>query len=205
MTKTYPGLVHLNGNLLAAVDVETTGRRAGYHEVIQIAIVPLNSDLRPLETVRPFYSTMKPLYPERQEKVSGYIHGLDINELMLHAPEPGRVQDLLIEWWERLDLPFQKTLVPLACNWAFESSFLKAWLGVELSDRLFHGHARDIMLYALSLNDKSAFAGEPVPFNRVGLKSLCRKLGVENRQAHDALSDALAEAEVYRTMLHMQF
>jgi DNA polymerase III epsilon subunit-like protein len=61
MTKTYGGLVHLNGNLLASVDLETTGKRAGYHEPIQIAVVPLNSDLRPLDGVRPFYSTIKPL------------------------------------------------------------------------------------------------------------------------------------------------
>src|ERR1700675_1405592 len=116
MAKTYSGLVNLNGNLMAAVDYETTGRRPGYHEIIQIAIVPLNSDLRPLADVRPFYTTMKPLHPERQEGSAGYVHGLDINELVLHAPEPERVQDLLMEWLAKLELPFGKMLVPLAHN-----------------------------------------------------------------------------------------
>ncbi len=203
MTKVYSGLVHLNGNLMAAVDLETTGRRAGFHEIIQIAVVPLDSDLRPLKEVRPFYTTMKPLHPERQEKKSGYVHGLDINELVLHAPEPGRVQDLLIEWFERLELPFRKLLVPLAHNWAFESSFLKAWLGVDLTDEIFHFHPRDSMTYAISLKDKAAFAGEPVPFDNVGLGSLAARFGVVNPRSHDALCDAIAEAEVYRALLHL--
>lgn len=203
MTKIYSGLVHLNGNVLAALDYETTGRRAGYHEIIQIAIVPLNSDLRPLDGVRPFYTTAKPEYPERQERGAGFVHGLDINELVLHAPELSRVKDLMFEWFEKLELPFSKVLVPLAHNIPFEYGFTKAWLGPDDTDKLFHSHGRDSMQYALGMNDKAAFAGEPAPFNRVGLKSLCKKLGITNPKPHDALCDALAEAEVYRALLHM--
>jgi len=202
VVKTYSGLVHLNGNLLASIDLETTGLQAGYHEPIQIAIVPLNSDIRPLEGVRPFYTTIRPDFPERQEK-AGYVHGLKIEDLILHAPEAGKVQDLLVEWWEALDLPFGKTLVPLAHNWAFEAKFLQAWLGVELASTLFHGHARDAMLFALSLNDKAAFMGLPAPFNRVGLGSLCKHFKINNLSPHDALCDAIAEAECYRAMLTM--
>ena len=43
--------------------------------------------------------------------------------------------------------------------------------------------------------------GEPIPFNRVGLGSLCRKFNIVNANAHDALADALAEAEVYRALV----
>lgn len=203
MTKTYSGLVHLNGNLLASVDLETTGLEAGYHEPIQIAVVPLNSDIRPLEGVRPFYTTIKPEFPERQEARAGYVHGIKLEDLVLHAPDAGKVQDLLVEWWEHLDLPFGKTLIPLAHNWAFESRFLQAWLGLELASTLFHGHARDAMLYALALNDKAAFMGLPVPFPRVGLESICKHFKIVNANPHDALCDAKAEAECYRAMLTM--
>lgn len=203
MAKTYSGLVHLNGCLMAAVDVETTGRRAGYHEIIQIAIVPLNSDLRPLEDMRPFYSLVRPEYPERQERASGFVHGISIDELLLTAPSSDRVKDYLVEWFNKLDLPFQKILVPLAHNWAFESGFLKAWLGVDMTDRIFHSHARDSMSEAISLNDRAAFMGEKVPFNRVGLGPLCRHFGITNENPHDALSDCLAEAQVYRALLHL--
>ena len=51
------------------------------------------------------------------------------------------------------------------------------------------------------MNDHAAFAGEKLPFNKVGLGSLCNKFNVTNESPHDALSDALAEAEVYRAMV----
>lgn len=204
MIQTYSGLVHLNGNLLCSVDFETTGRAAGYHEPIQIAVVPLDSNLCPIDGLSPFYTTIMPLHPERAEKQAGYVHGIPLSELLVDSPTPDKVQDMLIEWYERLELPFGKTIVPLAHNWAFESKFLQAWLGVDLADRLFHSHARDAMLYAVSLNDRAAFLGLSPPFNSVGLESLCRKFKIINQQSHDALCDALAEAEVYKALLQYE-
>ena len=78
-----------------------------------------------------------------------------------------------------------------------------AWLGIDEKQTLFHSHARDAFLLALSMNDRAAFAGEKLPFNKVGLGSLCRKFHITNESPHDALSDALAEAEVYRAMVTM--
>lgn len=203
MTKLYPGLINLNGNLLAAIDFETTGRRPGFHEIVQIAIVPLDSDIKPLTSVRPFYTNIRPRYPERIEKGAFRVNGLTLSDLMMHAPESDRVVDLMIEWCDRLELPLGKVVVPLVQNWAFESSFFKAWIGPDLVDKLFHSHARDPMLYAVMMNDRAIFHSEETPFNRVGLGALCTKLNVVNEQAHNALADCLATAEVYRRLLLM--
>lgn len=201
MSKVYLGMKHLYGNVMAAVDVETSGRRPGHHEIIQVAILPLDNDIRPLAGVRPFYTTVQPLHPERADPRSTRVHKINIAELTLHAPDPDRVQDMLLEWWKELDLPVGKWLVPLAHNYPFENSFLKAWLGVDLYGELFHSHARDAMTYALSLNDRAAFRGEKPPFSHVGLTALCRHFKVHNDHPHDALADCIAEAEVYRAML----
>lgn len=40
-----------------------------------------------------------------------------------------------------------------------------------------------------------------LPFPRISLGDLCKQLGVVNSGPHDALWDAVAEAEVYRRML----
>jgi DNA polymerase III epsilon subunit-like protein len=180
--------------------LETTGTQPGYHEIIQIAIVPLNRDIRPLQELPVFYQNIKPKFPKRASKAATAKHGITIEDLVLEAPESEKVEDMLVEWFERLELPFGKVLVPLAHNWAFECSFLKAWLGVDMVDKVFHSHARDGMLTAIHLNDRAAFAGEPEPFNRVGLGSVCRKFGIVNTHAHDALADAYAGAEAYRAM-----
>ena len=199
--KTYPSLVTCNGNILCAIDLETTGTQPGYHEIIQIAIVPLNSDIRPISELPVFYTNIKPKNPKRASKGATAKHGISIEELLLQAPDAEKVEDMLVEWFERLQLPFGKVIVPLAHNWAFESSFLKAWLGVEMTDRLFHSHARDSMLTAVYLNDRAAFAGEQEPFNRVGLAACCNKFGIVNSKAHDALADCYAGAEAYRAMV----
>ena len=60
------------------------------------------------------------------------------------------------------------------------------------------------MLYALAMNDKAAFMGLSAPFPKVGLTSICKHFKIVNANPHDALSDALAEAECYRAMLTME-
>ena len=133
--QTYPGLLHLNGNLMVSVDLETTGRQPGFHEIIQIACVPLGPDLKPAADLQPFYTEVRPDFPERAEKQAMCKHSIPMEELLLHAPTQDKVRDLFVEWFERLDLPF-KSLVPLAHNWAFEASFLKAWMGINLFEDL---------------------------------------------------------------------
>lgn len=197
---TYSAFPHINGNLLAAIDFETTGACPGFHEPVQIAVLPLNADLRPLDGVLPFYSLMQPQHPENADPQAMAVHGLTMDELY-GAPHPDRVADYLIEWFGRLDMPLERNLVPLAANWPFEAGFLLAWLGEPLMRRLFNPLYRDVMVTALSINDRAFFAAESCPFNRVGLTKLCEHFGVVNQKPHDALSDCIAEAAVYRCLL----
>ncbi len=194
-------LINLNGNMLCAVDVETTGRLAGYHEVIQVAIQPLTSNIKPLPDVTPFYMNIAPQHVERVERSATMVHGLDIDDLVANCPDQFKAADLFDEWFQRLKLPFKKQLVPLAHNWAFERGFLTHWLGLETFNQLWHFHPRDTMLFALSINDTCAYHGKDIPFGYVGLGSLCDKFGITMEKAHDALCDARAEAELYRRML----
>ena len=203
--QTYPGLLHLNGNLLVSVDLETTGRQPGFHEIIQIACVPLGPDLKPAPGLMPFYTEIKPNFPERDEQQAKYKHNIPMEQLLLHAPSQDKVHDLFVEWFERLDLPFKKCLVPMAHNWAFEASFLKAWMGINLFERnLVQPCPRRDAAWPSAINDRAAFRGEAIPFNRVGLARRCATSSTSSiANAHDALCDALAEAEVYRALLQL--
>jgi len=198
---SYSGLTTLRSHLMAAVDLETTGTQPGFHEIIQIAVVPLDSDFKPHAGTRPFYTHIRPEHPERESEAAKQKHKIPMSELMLHAPTQDQVKDWLEDWFNNLRLPFKRCLVPLAHNWAFESSFLKAWLGVEMTDQIFHSHARDSMLTAIALNDRAVCAGQNMLFERVGLGPLCAKLNIVNTNPHDALADCLASAELYKTLL----
>lgn len=200
---TYSGFVHLNGNLLSSVDVETTGKTPGYHEIIQIGIQPLDSDLKPLEDVSPFVANIKPEHVDRADPKATSVHKIDLEHLCLHAPDKWMVADWLDDWWNKLGLPFRKTLAPLAQNWQFEAGFLKAWLGVESFHQFFHPFARDTMLMSILINDLHYRRGLELPFISTKLKYLCRYFGIENTNPHNALADARAEAEVYKAQLEM--
>lgn len=202
MTKIYPGMPHLNGNLLCSVDFETTGLRAGYHEPIQLAVVPLDSEMNPLKDVKPFNRYIRPEFPERAEKTAMQANGLDLNDLIIRALDPGQVEELLYEWYNELDLPFGKCLVPIAHNWPFEYSFFSQWLGVEMTSKLFRD-ARDTMQFAIALNDRAHFMGEPPPFNYLSLGWLCDHFQIQNYRPHDALADSIAGGELYRHLLMM--
>lgn len=202
--RTYSGLPHLYGNVMAAVDFETTGRNPWVHEIIQIAVVPLNSSFEPHPEMPPFYMNVAPKYPERAEPGASRQHGLNLHELMLTAPEIEKVTELFLEWFRRLDLPVGKCLVPLAHNWPFESMWLMKWLGPDQMSEVFHAYFRDTMKSGTFLNDRSAYAGEGLPFQGCGLKAMLAKFNIVNSRPHDALCDCLATAELYRELLRME-
>ncbi len=198
---TLSGWVNLNGNILAAVDVETTGLIPGYHEIIQIGIQILDSHCEPMSEVSPFYHTIKPEHPERADARATAVHKLDIDHLCLHAPDKWQVSDWLDEWWSNLGLPHRKSLVPIAHNWQHEVGFLKAWLGSESFNQFFYWQARDTMLIPIFLNDVAYANGRKMPFSAFGLESMCTKFGIVHENPHDALADARAEAQVYKHLL----
>lgn len=196
-------LLNLNGELLCAVDTETTGLVPGYHEIIQLAVVPLNSEIEQYPGIRPFYANIAPDHPERARSGAEAVHGISMDDLLTHGLSQDEAAEQFYKWYESLELPFCKRLVPLAHNWAFERSFLLPFFGLEAFTELWSGHPRDTLVFASILNDLAAWHGKDCPFNRLNLTNVCKIMGVELLDAHDALADCLATAAVYRNMLRM--
>lgn len=189
----------LQGNRLAATDFETTGLQPGWHEPIQVAIVPLGSQLRPLAGVQPFYRLIRPRYPERADAGAMNVHKIPMEELM-EAADPDDVAEDLVEWVRSLDLPASRQLIPLAHPWAFEYGFYSAWLGLPLTSFIFHRNARCSRSAALAMLDAASLSKKTLPFHDVNLSALCKFASLKNDRPHDALWDSLAEAEVYRRL-----
>lgn len=201
--------VHLNGNLLVAIDVETTGLDPALHDIIQIACIPLDYKCEPVKGVLPFYTMMQPR-PDRLANIdpqAKYAHKIDWAKMMREACSCWTAADRFVEWVDDLKhrhhiLPEDKKLVPLASNWPFDRSFIIDWLGLPSYNICFFGHYRDLMAACLFLNDWAHWHTEPIPFTRLGLGDICRFLNVENHMAHDALHDSYATAECYRKLLY---
>lgn len=191
----------LNGNLLCAVDVETTGVMFGYHEIIQVAVLPLNHLLKPSEDYKPFYMNIAPSYPERASEGANAKHGLDVNDFAACCVSQARAADLLDEWFMSLELPLGKKVIPLAHNYAFERGFLTHWLGLPTFEAIFHVHPRDTMLLAASLNDINIWHRKNSLYDSIGLANMCKYFGIELVNAHDALADCVATAALYREII----
>lgn len=212
-------MIHLNGNLVASIDVETTGFTPGYHDVVQVAVLILDSDLKPDKRVMPFYMEMKPKRPENIDQSAMHISRLNLAYLLQRAVDPYDAADFFDDWFEKLKtqtrthpplLPEGKKLIPLAQNWVFDRGFMIDWLGDATFNSLFHPWYRDTLPVAQFLNDEYSKRPEcatfehKVPFPKSNLGYICSQLNVKNEKAHDALQDVIATAECYRRMVHRQ-
>lgn len=196
---------HWNGHQLCAIDTETTGLDPYWHEIIQICILPLDSNLDVRKDVVPFYINLIPDYPERVDDDVPWKKHIDLSNQSGYFDRIAAI-DMLDDWVAKLGLPVTaygtpKKIIPLGQNYGFDRMFMLKWLGKDFYDHLFHYHFRDTMIYANGLNDSAAMHGEPVPFPKTGLQYLCSTLNIESERAHDALSDCIACTKVYKEML----
>lgn len=197
------GLVTFNHNLFSVLDTETTGLIPDYHELIQLAVVPLDADLDPLAEAAPFYMNIRPKFPERATKQAMQKNGLDM-EMLMSCPTQAEAAEMFEDWFMDLALPLGKRLIWLTHNATHDIPFMRAWTGDAGFHRYFYWEGRDSLRFATSLNDAAAWKARPVPFPDVGLKGLCRKFGIQLDKHHDALADCLATGKVYRELLRYE-
>lgn len=194
-------LIHMNGNPIASIDVETTGDLAGYHEIIQIAVIPLDINFDQAPNVKPFFRNIAPLYPEREDPAATRAHKLDLEKLIAEEETGEVVADYFVEWFSALPLGLNRRLTPLAHNWGFERGFLSHWLGTKLMMSIFTPLFRDTMGMGLFLNDRAAMMGYDLPFKYTNLTAMLQRYGVVNEYPHNAYYDAKACAELYKRMM----
>lgn len=204
-----PTMVHFNGNILCAIDTETTGLDFSKQDMIQIAIVPLNANCQPLKELNgnkiyPFYHNLKPRFPENVDRQAMSVNGLDLDELSRKGLGYFEAAEMFEEWFARLGIAEGKKILPLGHNYAFDKNWIADWLGPEHYNHYFHYHHRDSMVAALYANDRAVFRHEMAPFPKVNLQYIAQILGVQTARGHDALSDCLTTAEVYRRLLQLQ-
>lgn len=190
---------HMQGNLLCAVDVETTGFTPGFHDVIQVAVLPLDADMRPITTITPVNWKLQQKHGNVDPKAFG-VHGFNEADIRLNGIEPYQAADIFVEWFYKLGLGIDRRLIPLGHNYSFDRLFMIDWLGQETYDLCFHYHFRDSMIAMEYLNDRAGIQRNEYPFSKMSLTHLCSELGVVNERAHDALSDCVATAECYRRL-----
>ena len=197
---------HLNGHMLCAVDIETTGLKVGIHDIVQICVMPLDADCKPSLIHYPFDLKITPTRLEDIDISALKINKLKLANLVLTGMDPYIAADLLGEWFAKLGLPEGKRIMPLAHNWVFDSAFIAEWLGFENFQFIFDGRYRDTMCTALFWDDKADVETEQYPFPKVNLSYIakCLKIPFEADNCHDAVYDCALTAACYREMLRLR-
>ena len=176
------------------IDCETTGLDRYQHDLIQLAIVPINDRLEPIKEV--LNIRVKALTPETACQFALQINGLDpLNGLNLEESKSTFYSWLTVNAIERI--------VPIAFNYAFDFLFIEKWLvtcGLQYKD-YFHYAQRDVFVLANCANDARRFKGMKPLFTSTSLGSICNTFGIEHSAAHDALSDCYLTLEVYKKLL----
>jgi DNA polymerase III epsilon subunit-like protein len=201
------GMQHWNGDQLCAIDIETTGTDPLIHEIIQLAVLALDDNIRPRQDVVPFYIDIAPERPDLAQKEAINIDSAKFNRCVNRGHNAMAAIDLFEAWYKTLKLPYAKygltpkRIIPLGQNYTFDRAFLVKWLGAARYDDFFDPRYRDTMTVALYLNDRASMHATKVPFSKVNLAWLAHTLSIERDRAHDALQDCLATAGVYRELL----
>lgn len=197
----HSSLVHTNGNLIAAVDVETTGLNSQKHDIWEIGILPLDSNIKPSKTAKPLHLEIKPRFPENIDPDGLRKNRKRITHAVMYGIDYFDAAEIVENWFEKLQLPIGRKIMPLASNWPFDRDFVREFLGFLTFDHIFHGHYRDTQPSALFMNDMAAFRAETVPYPRVGLARISKRLNIPMENHHHALADCASSAEAYRRML----
>ena len=211
MKRKIPNFNHLNNNLLCAIDVETTGLRPDYHEIFEIAIIPLDANLDPIDEILPFHQFINPMHKDRISKKAMSKTKMN-STLLAMSPDPFAAADLFEKWFEdMITKNGYRRIAPLAHNWKFDHAFIEQWLGFDMEtmdkawmDEFFEPRARDTMRAAIFLNDLAYHHAETYPFPKVNLSYLANIFELPHFQQHTALDDALTTARVYKNMMRLR-
>ncbi len=194
-------MAHLNGHLLCAIDTETTGTDPARHDIIQVAVIPLDGLLQPDGDRIPFLMDLAPKRPENADPQAMDCNRLRLAELILKGVDADRAADLFVEWFERQKLGFNKRIMPVGANYAFDRDMIISWLGLKTYEMCFNSQIRDVQTVATFMNDLAEIRGLPFPWPKVNLSYLCNQLRIERTISHDATDDARVTAECYRRLL----
>lgn len=208
MEAPITSIQHLNGDLLCVCDTETTGLRGDWHDMIQIALVPLNGSLEPM--LNPFYITIKPEHPNRTNP-----QAMKVNKIKFVGNEPDKwdSQAIFENWFEKTVTANRfKKIQLVGQNLNFDIPFIEHWMDYdmekhEMSNALSFfnfSYIRDTKRAAEFLNDLAYFNGQDQPFSKTSLSYLCNRFNIDNTGAHDALADALMTAKVYKCLLSLR-
>ena len=184
----------MNEQKLAFIDVETTGLDITRHEIIQIGAVIVSQDGEiddkfKFTVLEELELKVKPERIEDADKTALRVNGYSPDDWVFAYTLP-----------EAMKMFAEKTegCIMVAHNMAFDFAFItKAFSDTKVENKM-HFHKLDTISIAY------AKAQRKEDINRFSLRSLCEFFGIENKNAHTALSDCRATHAVFEKLVNLK-
>lgn len=179
---------------LCYIDLETSGLKAGFNEVMEICIYPITQNLEPVIDCEPFIARVMCLKPENAHPKALEINGLNPNEGEFGVT----VCNDFLNWMA--DNGIDK-IIPIAHNWSFDKSFLQEFFGNEY-ERLFYHRAEDTQRVAAGIDRAHLLKYGKNKFPGISLQKLAEYYEIPyDCRSHTALGDCEVGIEVYKKLL----
>ncbi len=177
---------------LAFVDIESTGLDPDRHEIISIGCVLVSQDWsgdKPsFETIEEFELKIKPEKIENADKVALRVNGYNEADWVFGY-----------NLMEAMKIFAEKTvdMIMVGHNVAFDYLFIDKAFHITGIPNKMHYHKLDTISIAFAKlhTDKD--------IDRFSLRNLCEHFGIENKNAHTALSDSRATFELYKKLMSL--
>lgn len=189
---------HLNGDLLCAIAINTSGPKPFHHDLIEIGLIPVELDYKVHSRIPPVQYYIKPGRIHNIEK----IHNTQklISKCMATGLDYYESTEYFLKWFESLELRFGKRIMPLSYRYQEVAPFLMDWLQSDYS-RIFSENVRDICSVALTANDRAALKGIDFPYPKYDLGYIRSRTGVSGVSSEDTLETAYQILETYKIMI----
>lgn len=165
-----------------SVDVEASGPIPGEYSMLSIGACVVGN------TSKRFYVELKPLnnnYVREALKVCG----LPFDELKIKGKDPQFAMDEFSEWVERVSRGSRAVF----CSWStFDWMFVKWYLVKFGHERLFGPSGCEMKSYYTGMLN--------IEFGRAVKRYLLKELKPEKKHSHNALDDAIEQAEMFSNM-----
>lgn len=191
---------HLNYNMLCAMSIRTSGPNPLKHDIVKISVVALDHHMRMSQKVMPFIMDIKPRRPENIDYKSAEVKKPTLIDIGIKGTDAYDAADRFEEWFNHLELPGRKRIVPLVYNWSKMKPFILDWLGFETCNQLIADQVRDLLVLAVAANDKSCVKGRKCPYGKPIFPYLCTVTKVQ-RFSKDPEGDCYAMIDLYKGML----
>lgn len=172
-----------------AIDTETTGFKAGTHEIVSVAFIAHDEEFNIIHT---FKTKIRPMRPELAHPKALEVNQLSLTDLKT-APTPQQIRNAFFQWHE--EVLENKMIVALGHNFAFDQRFLIVFFAA-FYDNIFYYKFRDTFVLAKGLQDSGLLEKE----QSLSLTNLCEKFHIPHK-THDAFGDAKATLQLYKKLI----